>query len=237
MPPAQQLGHLGQAVGVLEQRVGERGDHALVHREQRRQLAVLDPVLALEVDDLDGAGGGDLVHQLRRPRRRDVELEAQAGVQLEPAADRVERRRVAEPERVHEPHRPRLGTDDLVQRAAGLVEREVERRRLERPVAPAPRGVPVGRHRPLVDLGAGGRRTTPASSRRPAAATGLVTCSVSSSVSKDDTSSPTPSAPPPLSRTQRRDALEAVRHRRGRGARTRSRRPAAAARGAAPRGS
>jgi hypothetical protein len=72
---------------------------------------------------------------------------------LEPAADRVEGGRLAEAEGVHEAHRRRFASEHLVQRPAGLVEREVERGRLERPVAPAPHGVPARRHRPLVEPG------------------------------------------------------------------------------------
>jgi hypothetical protein len=82
-------------VRVFEQRLRERVDHTLVHGQQLGQLAGLEAVVALEVDDLDGARGGHLADQLRRPRGRDVELEAQVRVELEPAPDRVEGRRLA----------------------------------------------------------------------------------------------------------------------------------------------
>jgi hypothetical protein len=57
-----------------------------------------------------------------------------------------------EAERVHEPHGLRIAVKDLVQRPAGLIERQVERGGLERPVAPAPGGVPTRWHRPLLEL-------------------------------------------------------------------------------------
>ena len=82
---------------------------------------------------------------------RDVELEAQPRMGVEPAGDRGERRRLAEAERVHEPDGPRLAAHGLVQRHAGLAQREVQRRRLERPVAPAPHRLPLGRLLPLLD--------------------------------------------------------------------------------------
>ncbi len=44
-------------------------------------------------------------------------------------------------------------SEHLVQRAAGLAQREVERRRLERPVAPQAGQVPLRRLRPLLDGG------------------------------------------------------------------------------------
>ena len=150
--PSSSAGDLGQVVRVLEQRLRERRDHALVHGQQLGQLAGLEAVVTLEVDDLDGAGGGHLVDQLGRPGGRDVELEAQTGMDLEPAPDRVEGRRFAEPERVDEAQRPRLAADGLVQRQARLVEREVERGGLERPPAPAHGRVPLRRLRPHVEL-------------------------------------------------------------------------------------
>jgi hypothetical protein len=47
----------------------------------------------------------------------------------------LDRGLLAEAQRVDEAHRPRFDLEDLVQRAAGLAQREVERRRLERPPA------------------------------------------------------------------------------------------------------
>ena len=130
----------------------------------------LEAVLALEVDDLDRAGGRHLVDQLRRPVRRGVQLEAQVGMALEPAADRVERGRLAQAERVDEAQRARLETDHLVQRAARLVQRQVERGRLERPVAPAPRHVPLAAPPATGRSPPGDRTATRGSTRRPAAA-------------------------------------------------------------------
>ena len=57
------------------------------------------------------------------------------------------------PERVDEAQRLRLAAQDLVQRPPGLLQREVERRRLERPPAPAPRHVPARLDRPQLQLG------------------------------------------------------------------------------------
>ena len=145
------LGDLRQLVGVLEQRVREGGDHAVVHRHQRVLVLDRHPVAALEVDDLDRLGGHQLRDHLVAPARVGVELEPEARVRLEPPADRVERRRIAEPERVDEPQRAALAPEQLVQRLPGLVEREVQGGRLERPVAPPAGHVPLRRDRPLVD--------------------------------------------------------------------------------------
>ena len=147
------LGDLRQLVGVLEQRVRERGDHAVVHRHERVLVLDRHPVAALEVDDLDRLGGHELRDQLVGPARMGVELEPEARVRLEPPADRVERRRIAEPERVDEPQRAALAPEQLVQRPPGLVEREIQGGRLEGPVAPAAGHVPLRRDRPLVDAG------------------------------------------------------------------------------------
>ena len=53
----------GQVVRVLEDRVGEGGDHVPVHGRERLLVLDLHPVLALEVDDLDRAGGGEVLAQ------------------------------------------------------------------------------------------------------------------------------------------------------------------------------
>jgi hypothetical protein len=50
-------------------------------------------------------------------------------------------------------HRLRLQPEHVVQRTAGLAQREVERRRLERPVAEAQRHVPLRRLRPQLERG------------------------------------------------------------------------------------
>jgi hypothetical protein len=71
--------------------------------------------VALEVDRVHGARPRDLVHERRRPRRLRVELEAHAGGAGEPPAQRLERRLLAEAERVDEAHRLRLQPEHVVQ--------------------------------------------------------------------------------------------------------------------------
>ncbi len=107
--------------------------------------------MALEVDRVDRARRRDLVDERRRPARLRVELEAHAGGAGEPPAHRLDRRLLAEAERVDEAHRLRLQPEHVVQRAAGLAQREVERRGLERPVAKAQRHVPLRRLRPQLE--------------------------------------------------------------------------------------
>ena len=141
----------GQVVRVLEDRVRERRDHVPVHGGEGGLVLDVHPVLALEVDDLDRVGGGEVLAQREVPRRGGVELEVDVGVAGEPAVDRVGRGRVAEAERVDEAQRSRLAPEHLVQRAPGLLEREVERRRLERPVAPQAEEVPARLFLPLLD--------------------------------------------------------------------------------------
>ncbi len=115
---------------------------------QRRGILHLEAVLALEVDRVDRAGRRDLVDERRLPARLRVELEADSGRAGEPPAHRLDRRLLAEAERVDEAHRLRLEPEHVVQRAAGLAEREVEGRRLERPATEAQRHVPLRRLRP-----------------------------------------------------------------------------------------
>ena len=144
-------GDLGQVVRVLEERVGEGRDDALVEGAERRGVLDLHPVLALEVDDVDGAGGGEVLADRERPGGGGVELEVDVRVVGEAAVDRVGRRRVAEAERVDEGERARLALEHLVQRAAGLAQREVERGGLVGPVAPEPREDVLRRRRPLLE--------------------------------------------------------------------------------------
>ena len=87
----------------------------------------------------------------RRPGRHRVELEAHAGGAGQPPPQRLDRRLLAQAQRVDEAHRPRLPAEHLVQRAAGLAQREVERRRLERPPAKAQRRLPLGRRGPQLE--------------------------------------------------------------------------------------
>src|SRR5207245_2267161 len=69
----------------------------------------------------------------------------------EPPAHRLDRRLLAEAERVDEAHRLRLQPKHIVQRVTGLPQREVERRRLERPLAKAQRPIPLRRLRPQLE--------------------------------------------------------------------------------------
>ena len=130
-------------VRVLEQRVRERLEHGPVHRDQRGLVLDLHPVAALEVDRPHAAQRRPARARSPPSSRRRVELEADARVPLDAPRDPVHRRRIAEPERVHERHRPRLAPERLGQRQPGLAQREVQRRRLERPVAPVARQSPT----------------------------------------------------------------------------------------------
>ena len=102
-------------------------------------------VEALEVDRVHGAGRDERGDQLVVPGARRVELEGQLGADLEALLHRLERRRLAEAQRDHERHARRLAPERLVQRYAGLPEREVERRRLVRPRPVAPGDLALGR--------------------------------------------------------------------------------------------
>jgi hypothetical protein len=73
-----------------------------VHGGERLLVLDLHPVLALEVDDLDRVGGGEVLAQGEIPGRGGVELEVDVGVAGEAAVDRVGRGRIAEAERVDE---------------------------------------------------------------------------------------------------------------------------------------
>jgi len=123
----------------------------VVKRAERRRILHLEAVLPLEVDRVDRARGRDLGDERRRPGRLRVELEAHARRALEPAAQRLERRLLAETERVDEADGLRLEPEHVVQWAAGLAQREVERGRLERPPAKAPRCVPLRRLGPELE--------------------------------------------------------------------------------------
>ena len=101
----QPLRDLGQVVGVLQIGVRERGQHMVVQRPQRLGIFDLQAVVALEVDRVDRARRRDLVDERRRPRRLRIELEADTGGAGEPPAHRLDRRLLAETQRVDEPHR------------------------------------------------------------------------------------------------------------------------------------
>ena len=142
---------LGQVVRILQVGVRERREHAVVQRAQRLRVLHLEPVLAFEVDRVDRAGRRDLVDECGRPGRLRVELEAHARRAGEPPAHVLDRGRLAEAQRVDEAHRPRLEAEHVVQGMARLAQREVQRRRLERPVAKAPRRLPLRRLGPQIE--------------------------------------------------------------------------------------
>jgi len=143
----------GEVVGVFEDDIAEPMERLLVHLRERRAVADLESVLTLEVDDVDGVGHHELVHQVGRPAGVRVELEAKLGVTGEPARDRVKRRWVSQPERVDKSHRARLEPEQLGQRALVLAQRQIQRRGLEGPVAIAARRLPRRRLGPLIERG------------------------------------------------------------------------------------
>ena len=106
---AEPLSDLGQVVRVLQIGVRERrrARGRTAHPAPRGSFD-LEAVLALEVDRVDRARGRDLVDERRRPGRLRVELEAHAGGAGEPPAHGLDRRLLAEAERVDEAHRLRL---------------------------------------------------------------------------------------------------------------------------------
>jgi hypothetical protein len=137
----------------------------------------------------------DLGRQRGCPRGDGVELEAQTGIPREPVAERPRGRRVAEAEGVDEAHGPRLQFEDVVQRAAGLAQGEIQRRRFVRPVAVLPRGLPHGRRRPLLE----GREVLTEALQRPLAGQRQRGKGIAL-VGKGQISSPRPSVPAPSRR-------------------------------------
>ena len=124
---------------AVEARVGRLVDHRAL-------------VGALEVDRVDRAGGGDRRDQLVVPTAGGIELEAQARVAVESPGDRLDRRLLlGQAQRDDERHRLRLAVQHLGQRAAGLVQGEVEGRRLVGPAAVVARGLALGRRGPQVE--------------------------------------------------------------------------------------
>src|SRR5262245_6025994 len=105
---------LGQVVRVLQVGVRERGEHVVVQRGQRLRILDLEAVLTLEVDRVHRSGGRDLLDERRPPGRLPVELESDTGRAGEPAADGLDRRLLAEAERVDEPHRLGRQVEDVV---------------------------------------------------------------------------------------------------------------------------
>ena len=126
---------LGRQLRILDPGVGERLDDAAVERRVGRVVDDRALVLALEIDRVDRAQRDELRDQLLVPGRRGVELEAQARRDPQALAQRLERRRLAQAQRGDEAHRLALAPERRVQRRAGLAQREVERGRVERPVA------------------------------------------------------------------------------------------------------
>ena len=128
-------------IRILDPRVRERlGDEAV----EERVAGLVDGralVGALQVDRVDGTRLRERLDQLRVPLARRVELEAQLRVALEQARDRVERRRVLDPQGDDEVDGLRLAPHGLSQRRARLAQGEVERRALVRPAAVVEEGV------------------------------------------------------------------------------------------------
>jgi hypothetical protein len=87
---------LGQLVRILQVRVRERREHAVIQRAQRLRILHLEPVLAFEADRVDRAGRRDLVDERGRPGRLRVELEAHARRAGEPPAHVLDRGLLAE---------------------------------------------------------------------------------------------------------------------------------------------
>ena len=188
---------LGEVVRVLEQRVRERLDQHLVDGRERLRVLDRQAVLALEVDRVDGAGADEDLDDLRGPRHRGVELEAQARVALEALEDRVGRRRVAEAERVHVGDRARRRA--RAPRAAACRPAPARGRapRTRTPSCASGAPGPTRAGRPATARRCrGDRRTLRASTRRSAAGPG------SGSMNRV-MSSPRPSWPAPVSRTSR----------------------------------
>ena len=167
---AEPLRDLGQVVRVLQIGVRKRRENAVIQRTERLGIRDLEAVVALEVDRVDRARRRDLIDERRRPGRLRVELEAHAGGAGEPPAHRLDRRLLAEAERVDEAHRLRLQPEHIVQRAAGLAQREVERRGLERPLAKAQRRRPTPAAQATARASRDAHRSRPASTRPRAAA-------------------------------------------------------------------
>ena len=121
--------------GILQPRVRKRERDARVEGRIRRLVDRRSLVGALEVERVDRAGLDELVDQSVVPRPCRVELHAQVGIEVEPGAERRDRRRVAEPHRRDEAEGLGLALERLGERLARLAKGEVERRALESPAA------------------------------------------------------------------------------------------------------
>ena len=118
------IGLLVQA-RILEPGVRKRAGDAAVELGGGGGVDPFALVEALQVDDVDGAGGGELGHDLVGPGVAGVELEADSRGDGAPAGD------VALGD--DEADGLRLAADCFGQREAVLAQGEVERRRLESP--------------------------------------------------------------------------------------------------------
>ena len=121
--------------GILHPRVRKRERDARVEGRIRRLVDRRSLVGALEVERVDRAGLDELVDQSVVPRPCRVELHAQVGIEIEPGAERRDRRRVAEAHRRDEAKGLGLALERLGERLARLAKGEVERRALESPAA------------------------------------------------------------------------------------------------------
>lgn len=88
--------------GVLDPRVGEGIENSRVERRVRGQLHRRVAVVALEIHDPDGAGGGDVLKCVCVPGERRVELELECGVALQTRAEWLERWWLTQADRGHE---------------------------------------------------------------------------------------------------------------------------------------
>ena len=104
--------------GILQPRIREGQRDARVEGRVRRLVDRRPLVGALEVERVDRACLDELVDQSIVPRPGRVELHAQVGIEIEPGAERRDRRRVAEPHRRDEAKGLGLALERLGQRLA-----------------------------------------------------------------------------------------------------------------------
>src|SRR5207247_3169961 len=111
---------------VFEPGLGKAfGDAAIERNVGRRGVRI--QVEGLVVDDVDGSSRGQLLNELVRPPASGVKLEAQLGVELQPAPKRLGRGWITETGRDDEGHRPRRPAQRLSERAPRLTQSQVER--------------------------------------------------------------------------------------------------------------
>ena len=119
----------GRQRRILDPGLRERCRNPPVQLWVRRVVDRSAAVLPFQVDDVDDSARRELRDELVRPVGRRVELEAQIGVELEP---RIDRRGAV---RGHEAHGFRLALECGGDVEPVVLERIVERGRLERPPA------------------------------------------------------------------------------------------------------